>query len=326
MRFGAAAILLALAGCAADTIRLEHANSVSTQAKATVGAAKLYVSEVQVRRREAGIALVASDPSCLWGPSITIDRKWDGKRGLCDLSRVPQARQVSLNLQPVSPEALKALTTSISGIAAYQGALADILEEKPEEAKDNIATAIETLGTAAGDINRIAGSKVVDLGSLTNGRADAVVKLIGTLVAMQQTALKVREVRGVVAANDSAALITELRTSADKINTLQDGNSAVNLLMGLTTAYGRDRHTLAFNDRVARVRDIALATDNVTSGNRARIAALKSALDELAKTDTALRNALAGKFTAEERRRIARENRQAVFAILSQVAAIFPPL
>ena len=322
----AVAVSLLLTGCAANQLRLERASSFSTQAKTTVAAARAFVSDVQARRREAAVALVASDPSCLWGPSIVVDRDWNGRRGLCDLRDVPKSSQQPLLLQPASPEALKAITTAIGGLAAYQEALADILDEKPEDAKDAITTAIDTLTTAAGDINRIAGDKLLDLGPLSSDRAKAVVNLIGTLVAMQQTDLKVRTVRALVERTDSAALASALDASAAQLSTLQDGNSATYRLLGLTVAYGDERARLRYSERVAQVREIAGATDDLVSGNRQRLQALRAVLTELGKTDTNLRNALAGRFTQAERRQIALDNRKQLFAILSQVAALFPPI
>lgn len=326
MRVAIGAVILALSACAADTLRIERANSLSTQAATTVAAARAYVADVQARRREGAVALVASDPSCLWGPSIVVDAEWKGRRGLCDLRGVPANRRATLNLQSVSPDALRTLTTAIAGIAAYQGALAEVLEERPDEAKETIATAIDTLSTAAGDLNRIVGEKTLDLGPLTGARAGAVVALVGTLDAMRQTNLKVASVRRVVAGADAEALIGALDEGAARLGSVQDGNSALYRLTGLTAAYDRERPRLPFAERVARVRDIAAASDDVTSGYRKRLAALRSVLGDLRVSDGKLRDALADRFTPAERRRIARENRKQLFSILSQVAAIFPPL
>jgi hypothetical protein len=317
---------LLLSACAADQLRLERAGDLSTQAKKTVAAANNYVAGVQTRRRDAAIALVASDPTCTWGPYITIDRGWDGKRGLCDMAGVPADRQVRINLQPVSSQGLKALTEAIAGLVAYQGALADILDEKPDDARESISSAIQTLSTASSDINRIAGSKLIDLGPLTGDRATAVVTLIGTLVEMQQTDLEVGKVRAIVAKTDARILIGNLRDGASKLSTLQDANSAVYRLFALDKAYSRERSTLDFTARLQRVRDLATASDDVTDSGAERLAALTAALDTLGATDAKLRDALAGKFSREERSRIARENRKQLFSILSQVAAIFPPL
>lgn len=325
MRVGIAISLL-LAGCAANQLRVERANSFSTQAMTTVAAARTFIAGVQTRRRDAAVALVASDPSCLWGPVIIVDRDWNGRGGLCDLRSVPETRRRQLILQPASPEALKAITTAIGGIAAYQEALADILDEKPDDAKEVITTAIDTLTTATGDINRIAGEKIFDLGGLSSDRAKAVVNLIGTLADMQQTNLKVGNVRLLIERTDSAALISALDESAARLSILQDGNSATYRLLGLTVAYGNERTSLRYHDRVARVREIAAATDDVTSGNRERLRTLRGVLTDLTQIDQKLRDALAGRFTPEERHRIARENRKQLFAILTQVASLFPPL
>jgi hypothetical protein len=318
--------VLLLSACAADQVRLERAGDVSTQAKTTVDAANAYVAGVQTRRRDAAIALVASDPTCTWGPYLTIDANWDGKRGLCDMGGVPANRRVRINLQPVSQQGLKALTETIAGLAAYQGALTDVLDNKPADARAAVSGAIQTLSTASTDINRIAGADLIDLGPLTDGRATAVAALIGTLVELQQTNLQVGKVRAIVAKTDSATLIGHLKDGASKLNTLQDANSATYRLFALDKAYSRERTGLDFTARLQRVRDLATATDDVTDGGAQRLAVLTAAIDKLGETDAKLRDALAGKFSAAERKTIAQENRKELFSILSQVAAIFPPL
>ena len=325
MRFGIAIALL-LGGCAANQLRLERASSFSTQARTTVAAARAFTTGVQTRRREAAVALVASDASCLWGPVIIVDRDWDGRSGLCDLRSVPQDRRQSLVLLPASPEALKAVTTAIGGIAAYQEALTDILDAKPDDAKEAISTAIDTLTTATSDLNRIAGEKLIDISFLSSDTAKAGVKLIGTLIDLQQTDLKVGRVRGLVDRTDGAALIASLDGSLGRLSTLQDGNSATYRLLGLTVAYSDARKGMEYSERVKRVGEIAAATEDVVSGNGARLKVLRGVLADLADTDQKLRTALAGRFTPEERRQIARENRKQILAILSQVAGLFPTL
>jgi hypothetical protein len=67
------AVALLLTGCAADQLRLDRTGGFANQAKTTVSAARAFITGMQARRREAAVALVASDPSCRWGPVIVID-------------------------------------------------------------------------------------------------------------------------------------------------------------------------------------------------------------------------------------------------------------
>ncbi|MBV2149813.1 hypothetical protein KRZ98_16325 [Sphingobium sp. AS12] len=327
MRIVATALVgLLLSSCAADVLRLEYAGQVSTQAGALVQSAKGYVADVKARRREANIALVASDPSCSWGDVLVIDRRWRPPAGLCDLAGVPPERQERIDLRPLSQDALKTITVAIAGVAAYQAALADVLEDKPPDAKEAINSAIGSLSTASSDINRIAGEKLFDLGVLTSDRAKAVVDLIGTLVALQQTSLKVNAVRAVVAEKDSKPLLSALDDGVTKLAALQDANSASRLLFALDLAYGRERANADFVGRREWIRQIAAAADDSPGAREARIAALRSALTQLAAIDMKLRQALAGEFSKADRQRIARENRAQILGILSQVAAIFPAI
>lgn len=326
MRYAIVISFLALSACAADLVRIEQANSLSTQAKTIVAAARAYVTDVQTRRRDAAVALIASDPSCLWSSALVVDSQWDGSQGLCDLTGVPKSRQITLYLQPASDQGLKAVTTAVAGIAAYQGALAAVLDDKPADAKETITTAIDTLTTATGDINRIAGDKIFDLGPLSSDRAKAVVALIGTLDTMLQTNLKVKAVGKIVDKTDSTALFDALDAAAHRLNQLQDGNAVTMRLAALNRAYSHDRTTLSFSDRVTRLRDLAAADDERISGLRGRYETFHDLIEQLRKSDKELRDGLAGNFSPEKRREIASANRKQIFSILSQIAAIFPPI
>jgi len=319
-------LLLALSACAANVVRLEHASAVSTQATATVNAANAYLADVRARRREANIALVASDPHCGWGDFVTTDTEWAPPRGFCDVKGVPAGRQVRVSLKPISEEALKGLTVAIAGIATYQAALADVLDDKPDDAKAGITDAIDKLSTASSDINRIAGEKLIDLGPLTGDPAKAVIELVGTLAALEQTNMKVESVRHVVAGVAPGPLYGDLKTGLTKLADLQDANSTARQRFALEEGYAQEVGKLSFADRRDWIRQIAAAADEDASVRKARLAVLTGVVDKLATSDGSLRNALAGKFTPEERRRIARENRTQILGLLSKVAALFPAI
>jgi formate dehydrogenase maturation protein FdhE len=317
---------VALTACAADVVRLEYAGQVSTQAGALVVAARTYTKDVEARRRDANIALVASDPSCNWGDTLIIDDQWRPPAGLCDLKHVPKTRWTTLDLRTVSPKALETITTAIAGVASYQQALAAVLDDKPPDAKEAIDGAIETLTTATTDINRIAGEKLFDLGPLTSDRAKAVVGLVSTLIALQQTNLKVKRVRAVVADQDSEPLLAALEQSVGRLAGLQDANSAARAQFALNTAYLSERSKASFAERREWIRKLADASDEGDAVRKVRIAALMNAIAKLRSTDETLRKALAGQFSKADRQRIARENRTQIAGILSQVAALFPAL
>ncbi|KWV95075.1 hypothetical protein [Erythrobacter sp. AP23] len=325
MRIAILAALL-LSGCAASNLQLERAGAASTVTRSTVALARNYTNELQLRRREAAVALVASDPLCMWGGTITVDRQWDGSRSLCDLQGVPEARQIEVSLEPIAEDRLATLTTIVAGLAAYQAALADILEEKPDEARLTLATATSTLAVAATDINRITGGAAIDLGPLTGERQDAVLTLVQTLSDMYETKMKVRKVRALVDRANTAMLIEDLETAIGRLESLQGGNADTQLLLALSLAYASEAQRAPFAERRALIREIAAANDLVSGANTEAAQELAKVLAELAKVDQAMRRALAGDFSEAERARIARENRRAVFSILSQIAAIFPPL
>lgn len=320
------AACLTLSACAANTVRIEQAGTVSTQAKQTTVAVNAYVADVQSRRREANVALVASDPSCGWGDQITVDTQWDARRGLCDVAGLPQPRRATISLRPISAEALRPVVTSVAGVATFQAALAQVLDEKPVDAKAEIDGAIETLSTAASDINRIAGEPLIDLKTLTGETAKGVSALIGALVEMQQTELKVRKVRAIVDRTDTSGLYSNLETAVTDLSRLQAGNSAARLRDALDLVYARDAERLDFAQRRELVRQIALARDEANDDGAARAAVLVDAIGKLKASDLELRRALAGEFTPEKRRQIARANRKQAFALLSKIAAVFPAL
>jgi hypothetical protein len=321
MRYTALGFLL-LSGCAADQLRLDQAGDVSTQAKATVAAANSYTAQVQRRHREAAIALVASDPTCDWGDYLTIDSQWDGERGLCDVGGVPTSRQVKIDLRPISQQGLTVVTEAVAGLAAYQGALAAVLDNKPDEAKDSLLTAIQTLSTVSSDIDRVVGAKAIDLGPLTGGQAGPITTLIGTLIEMQQTDLKAKKVQAIVAKTSSTALFEALKGGVAKLDTLQDANAATERYFALDKIYSREHAALDFPARVQLVRDLAAASDDMNDGPTAHLKVLADAIDKLAASDAKLRDA----FSREGRKKIAQQNRTQLVSILSEVAAIFPAL
>ena len=239
---------------------------------------------------------------------------------------MPEARQIEVSLEPIAEDRLATLTTIVAGLAAYQAALADILEEKPDEARLTLATATSTLAVAATDINRIAGGVAIDLGPLTGERQDAVLTLVQTLSDMYETKMKVRKVRALVDRANTAMLIEDLETAIGRLESLQGGNADTQLLLALSLAYASEAQRAPFAERRALLREIAAANDLVSGANTEAAQELAKVLAELAKVDQAMRRALAGDFSEAERARIARENRRAVFSILSQIAAIFPPL
>ncbi|RYF03202.1 MAG: hypothetical protein EOO77_31420, partial [Oxalobacteraceae bacterium] len=54
-----------LMGCATNAIQLETARTVQARGQEAVLATTAYFDAIELRRREAAAALVASDPSCL---------------------------------------------------------------------------------------------------------------------------------------------------------------------------------------------------------------------------------------------------------------------
>lgn len=323
---------LILSGCAANTVRIEHAGTVSTQAAEVVKGTKAYVATVQARRRDAVIALVASDPSCKWGSTLYMDTQWTPRPppapavGLCDVSHVPEERRVPIDLRPIQPEALKALTLTVAGVATYQAALAEILADKPTDAKQDIDTALSTLTTATADLNRIAGSKLIDLGQLLTDRSKTMKGLIGTLIELQQTQLKVDKVNKVVGATNTTALIDDLNTALANLSRLQAANSETYALLGVKMAYANEAPHSTFAERTELIRQIATADDAFEDAKLGRVADLTTATTALGEQDQQLRRALAGDFTPEERRRIALDNIKQAFSLLSQIAALFPAL
>lgn len=317
-------VMFALTSCAANVVRLEHTGEVSTKAKAVTEAVDAYVVDVQARRRAANVALVASDPSCTWGDEIVVDTMWDGKRGLCDVDGLPQARRLSMPLRPISAAAIRPVAQAVAGIATFQAALAAVLDAKPVDAKAEIDGAIGTLSTAATDLNRIAGGKVIDLGPLTGDTGKAVVGLVGALIEIQQTELKVRKVDAIVRRTDTARLYSNLSSAVTRLDRLQGRTSTANLRDALDRVYARDAERMDFVQRRELVRQIAEARDVAEETDALRLKTLTDAIKELADSDVKLRRALNGDFPPEERRRIAKENRAQALALLSKIAAVFP--
>jgi hypothetical protein len=324
---GVCALLLLLSSCAANEVRLEYAGTVASQAKQVTDATNKYVEGVQARRREASITLLANNPQCQWGEVIKIDRQWQGG-DICNLVGVPVDRQQEIRIGPLSDEALKGLTAAVVGVAAYRGALAEVLDEKPFDAKTSIDEAISMLTTASADLNRIAGStigsKTLNFDVLKGDQVASIVTLIDALIDLQQTDLKVQKVRAVTVKIDGQKLFDDLAADVTSVGGLHDASSALRLRDNLKTAYERAAPGLTFDERRERLRQIAAADDEVSFLTKKRVQALTDAVIALKGTDLEFRRALAGEFTEEKRREIARRNRKMVLSILSKLAAVFP--
>jgi hypothetical protein len=141
-----AAVLLTvmLGGCASNAIRVQRAGEMAAAGKAASAETGKFLGKVRASQREANVALVASDPSCQWGPSIIImgtNGAGPLPRTLCssppaNISRGDFEYKLSSDYRSAQRAAGLA-----NALAAYSAAVGAIVAGDEIDARDSLAEA-----------------------------------------------------------------------------------------------------------------------------------------------------------------------------------------
>ena len=326
---------LTLSACTADLERKSATRAFDAQAEVVAARGATYISEVQTRRRNANVALVASDPSCRWGPTVWVRDNWSAPKiggapsSLCgEMGAVGfhEVRLTSVDATPLAPQ--------LSALVLYQKALADVVSKSPADAQSSLTEAIRTLTAVSGDFSRDRTYKRL---YLARGRQTSLMRppiCSMFLIQMRSTHLQVAEVKEIAGRFDAPAYFANLRWSVARLGNLYDENSVARITAALDRVVAlealrktgeQDEPAVFYNARRDLIEGVAIAQDMRQSPS-ARVKPLTDAIDALEKLDSSLRENLAGHFSATQRKEISRKNRAQVVDILGKVAAIFPAL
>lgn len=330
-------VILTVTGCGLNAARLERANTLAQAGDVAIGQAKTFINQVKTARDDSNIALVASDESCAWGDSVVLrgDKRPNKRRGpvpLC-LARGMAADErlgdVTISLAPVSETALRPTLSTIAALAAYLDTVNAILDTPPPHLADDIADAYAKALGAQKDLSAITASDLKVIPALKADQAKAItglIKLIETLAAEQR---KVDRLRATVRAQNSdvLAIIASLRANivawgqSSLAGDLQMTDAAY-LSLGRKLAaeppvYQGFAVRQALLKQIVAARRTAIAAPTFT-------AATTAALDDMTVAQTQLFDGLGANphWSAEERRRAARLNRERLLAALHSIANV----
>ena len=328
----AAVAALLLAGCATNAIRLETAGTVQTRSREAVTAASTYFDAIEQRRRAAAAALVASDPSCLPATPLRIQvpiASTAGAAPLCPADEAPAPGYTTFEVDiGSSPRTvLEPRIALLAAISDYADALASILEAPKTDVSAEITAFADQADRLARFSNFVAGTALPNVNAaIANEQGQSLVALIAFASDLAREARQTRDVRalvierGAVVDRAIASLFVQVSTwgrgAARNADDLY-GNA-------LFRTYIRNRANLSADQREQLATRVFAAREGAKQGP-ARAAQVAEAIDLAAKAQTALRDALAGRLTPQQRRAAARLNIDRITRALGLIASMATP-
>lgn len=331
---GLCASTLLLPGCATNAIRITAAGEVQNQSRAAVTAAGRYFDAIEQRRREAAAALVASDPTCLpvtpiriqvpSGPDTTPGASlcFDGADPLPGYT----AFDIDIGTSPRS--VLEPRIALLAAITDYADALAIILESPKADISAEIALFADQLDRVARFTNLVAGTDLPDVNAaIGSQQGQGLVELIVFSDELEREARQTGDVRALVLARGDV-VDRALSWLAFEVETWGRGaaRSADDLYANaLFRTYLRNRTDLTADKREQLAARIFAAREAAVQGP-ARAAEVTEAINLTAKAQTGLRDALAGRLSAKQRRAAARINLDRITRALGLIVSIVSPV
>lgn len=307
IRWLCSALLLAGA-CAGNAVRVEHAGEVAAAGSAATAKTGVFLDTLRAARREANVALVASDPSCRWGPQIVIRGGGGSGTALCVDRPIPARGDFVYSLAAIRDADLRPTLTLLAALSAYVDAVDAIVGGHGEEAHDNLAEALRGALAAQADVAAALGSRPL----LSVEQADSAGKLIDMIGELHAEAGKVRRLRVVVAGQKvrvetlAGALKAQVKRWTDL--SLRGDLQSTALAYARAHAAWEASGPHEFAERRDRIAALDAQQTRVDSAD-ALARCTGQALDELAAADRTLIDALAGRYSAADRRQLARVTR-----------------
>jgi hypothetical protein len=324
------AIVLLLASCAGNTLRIEGADAVAVSADRFVTSANAALDDAKAKRAQANATLIASDVSCEPADRVNLyvpngsSRRARGKAPLCARGSTPRLGYdlLAIDLRPIPEEALKPTVKLIGALGDYGAALAKITKRPKTDVSAEIAR-IEAKAQEASDLaNGLLHLGIPSLDSVLNSKQrDAAAALLQFAVGLAEEQRKVDDIRKYVAEHGAEvdALIPQLREQlAIWVRDYAQGDAQI-VENNLRRAYRDSRAGWDFDRRLSMVQTIAAARTDA-GAYEARLAALNKGLDAFAAAQLDLRRLLRGEFNAKERRRIANLDQQRMLEALGLMA------
>lgn len=308
---------LTLSACGAQAILVEDTRSFVVAGRTATSSATKFFVEARQRQIDANIFLVASEPSCEWGTTIILREKFrTGKEGLClpaGPPDVPPARKYSL--EPIPLDAIKPSVALIGAMTAYLGALGNVSKPYNPQIGPAIDDVVEKLSVF---------TKAKAFLKATEDKRAPIVALLEYFNELRTLNGQAKQIRDYVNKNGATfeAGRAELVVMMNDWNVGIVKNSAqvakVSLFTGINNALRRTRD---FNRRRHILEPLrTLETEQQSASERFDDVIML--LNDLKPVHDHLRNFANGKYTAEDRIRIERENSAQIFEILTRLGNV----
>ena len=330
----AAVAALLLAGCATNAVWLETAGTVQTRSREAVTAASTYFDAIEQRRRAAAAALVASDPSCLPATPLRIQvpiASTAGAAPLCPADEAPAPApgyttfEVDIGSSPRT--VLEPPIALLAAISDYADALASILEAPKTDVSAEITAFADQADRLARFSNFVAGTDLPNVNAaIASEQGQSLVALIAFASDLAREARQTRDVRALVIER-GAVVDRAIASLSVQVSTWGRGAARnADDLYGnaLFRTYIRNRANLSADQREQLATRVFAAREGAKQGP-ARAAQVAEAIDLAAKAQTALRDALAGRLTPQQRRAAARLNIDRITRALGLIASMATP-
>lgn len=194
--------LVAVAGCATNTLRIQAATSVAEKGKITSGAAREFLDQVERTRYRLNVDFIAADPAC--GEERATTRRRLNLRAVTNPLRPPRgwlceslpqgAENQGLMMRPIADE-LRPTVKLIDTLAAYSSALSDILGAPADNPVEDINNVLETARAAQGLFSAVARQPVRLVPAADDARLTALENFIGFVSELSNEADRVAQLR-----------------------------------------------------------------------------------------------------------------------------------
>ncbi|TVV71454.1 hypothetical protein [Sphingomonas solaris] len=327
-----AAVAALLGGCATNAVRLETAGTVQTRSREAVTAASTYFDTIEQRRRAAAAALVASDPSCLPATPLRIQvpiASTAGAAPLClaDEARAPGYTTFEVDIGSTPRTVLEPRIALLAAISDYADAIASILEAPKTDVSAEITAFADQADRLARFSNFAAGTDLPNVNAaIASEQGQSLVALIAFASDLAREARQTRDVRALVIER-GAVVDRAIASLSVQVSTWGRGAARnADDLYGnaLFRTYIRNRANLSADQREHLATRVFAAREGAKQGP-ARAAQVAEAIDLAAKAQTALRDAMAGRLTPQQRRAVARLNIDRITRALGLIASMATP-
>lgn len=317
-------LVFALPGCAArQAVLVTDTRQFVTAGREAGASAATFFDEARRRQLEANAILVASEPSCLWGPTVELRSDFTAGDSLClsDAELAAGAPSTTYSLRPIDPRAAKGAMQLIGALGAYLGELSQLTPETVPQFTVAVTDAANALGalalllTPAGgtppDLVGAAGpvAELVDYFAAiaqARGQGDAVARVVRERSASFDQAVDALAAQmqawriGVVSTADQVAADARLQVANRNLAQLQDYESRYAILLQLIEQQEQQSAAAAaYDEASALLQDLSaqhaglvqLAGDQPTTEQQLRIRQesgrqLLGVLDRLARIGT----------------------------------------